>query len=74
MKLPVGEHLEEALRILPNAAETNGAFAFFFDDPTPTVEGRDAQRRAKLIPLIHAEFERRAKLRADVEVPELVAV
>jgi hypothetical protein len=71
-QIPVGDHFEEALRVLPNAGEANAAFALFFDDPTPTGEGWDAQRRAKLIPLIKAEFERRARLRAEVEAAELV--
>ncbi len=37
--------------------------------------GHDGQRRAKLIPLIMEEMDRRAKLRGTrVETPELVAV
>jgi len=37
-------------------------------------ERRDTERRAKLIPLIKAEMNRRAELRAQVEESELVTV
>lgn len=82
--VPTAKHALQGQMLAPNAinhgyakghkadteslqwAAMSSAFCALGDD--------DIERRAKLIPLIHAEMQRRKSLRAQVEVPEMVTV